>query len=153
MVKCQSAPLSAFEIRPYAASDTSAVLDIWLAANRHGEPALSDSYLLRERMQVRDIYLPAAKITVATNAGRIAGFSALLGHQLGGLFIAPGDQRQGLGQRLLDDAIAKAGDLEVDVFADNSAARSLYERNGFELACDYIHTATHLKVLRLTRLA
>lgn len=141
-----------FDIRPFAPSDLSGALDVWLAANRNGHPKYTERHLALELSRVRDVYLPAAETTVALRSGRIVGFMALLGHQLAGLFVAPDCQKQGLGRMFVEHAIARTGDLELDVFADNRPARQLYDSFGFALADDYIDTATGHRVLRLTRL-
>lgn len=142
-----------FALRPFVATDLQAVLDIWMAAMRLGRPRFDDRFLSRELARVCDTYLPVSETTVATFDGEIIGFTSLLGHQLAGLFVTPTNQGRGLGQILLSYAIAKVGDLEVDVFAANHVARRLYERNGFLPAGEYAHPETGLLVLRLTRLA
>lgn len=52
--------------------------------------------------------------------------------------VAPAAQGRGLGRAVLDELVARAradhaAYLMLEVRADNSAARNLYERNGFEV--------------------
>ena len=74
-------------------------------------------------------------------AGEVAGYG---GVDLGGevadvmtMAVAPGQQGQGLGRRLLEELVARAvadraAYLMLEVRADNGAARKLYESRGFE---------------------
>lgn len=79
--------------------------------------------------------------------GRIAGFSMvslrpeMLSHapssHLEAIAVAPGFERQGVGQRLLDAAEREAQErgaesMTLHVFAVNDRARALYEKAGFD---------------------
>lgn len=83
------------------------------------------------------IHLPPAQIAngqvlVAELDGRIAGFAALVGGELDGLFVEPELWRGGVGRALIDAATEQAREkgLAVTVTA-NPAAREFYERCGF----------------------
>lgn len=138
-------------IRPYAPHDADAVLDIWHAASRVGHPFLSDQELQRQRDVVREVYLTAAEIWVATalpgcgasfgseTAGfpvdeeqtTVLGFIGLLESFIGGLFIAPWAHRRGTGGALVRHAATLKGELTVEVFAANTGALAFYQRCGF----------------------
>jgi putative acetyltransferase len=83
------------------------------------------------------------------DAGRIAGFVALLGREVAGLFVDPGSRRRGIGRALVDHAQRLKGDLEVEVFKDNALGRSFYRKYGFIEACEEVHAETGFGVLRL----
>jgi GNAT superfamily N-acetyltransferase len=83
------------------------------------------------------IALPAAciergEIIVAEVKGRVAGFAALVGGELDGLFVEPELWRQGIGKTLVEAAVheARRRGLSVAVIA-SSAAASFYEKCGF----------------------
>jgi GNAT superfamily N-acetyltransferase len=83
------------------------------------------------------IHLPPAQLAngqvhVAQLDGRIAGFAALVGGELDGLFIEPDLWRRGIGAALVDAAThqARRKGLAVTVVA-NPTAREFYERCGF----------------------
>jgi GNAT superfamily N-acetyltransferase len=83
------------------------------------------------------IALPAGciergEVLVAEVEGRVAGFAALVGGELDGLFIEPELWRQGIGKALVEAAVheARRRGLSVAVTA-NSAAAAFYEKCGF----------------------
>jgi putative acetyltransferase len=137
-------------IRRYRYDDLDSVLHIWRAANAVAHPFLGEDFLRAEHDNVRDIYLPAAETWVAEAEGHVVGFISLLGHQVGGLFLAPAWHGRRIGKALMDTAVAERGTLELDVFAANVIGRRFYDRYGFVDADDYIHTPTGQRVLRLT---
>lgn len=85
---------------------------------------------------------PRRDYVVEEQGGEVVGYA---GVDLGGevadvmtMAVAPGQQGQGLGRRLLDELVARAAAdhaayLMLEVRADNTTARSLYESRGFEL--------------------
>jgi GNAT superfamily N-acetyltransferase len=85
------------------------------------------------------IHLPASQIAngqvwIAERGGRIAGFAAVVGGELDGLFVEPDLWRRGIGAALVDAATheARRKGLALSVIA-NPAARGFYERCGFVL--------------------
>ena len=83
------------------------------------------------------IHLPPAQIAngqvhVAELDGRVAGFAAVVGGELDGLFVEPDLWRSGVGKALVDEATHYARDrgLTLTVIA-NPSARGFYERCGF----------------------
>ena len=137
-------------IRPYRDEDRDTVLHIWLTANAVAHPFLGEDFLCTEQDKVRDVYLPAAETWVAEADGRVVGFISLLGHQVGGLFLAPAWHGRRIGKALMDKAVAERGTLELDVFAANEIGRRFYDRYGFVDADNYLHAPTGQRVLRLT---
>jgi GNAT superfamily N-acetyltransferase len=101
------------------------------------------------------IHLPPAQIAngqvyVAELDGRVAGFAALVGGELDGLFVEPELWRRGIGAALVDAATheARGKGLAVIVVA-NPAAREFYERCGFAVEGE---TQTRFgAALRMTR--
>jgi GNAT superfamily N-acetyltransferase len=85
------------------------------------------------------IHLPAAQIAngqvkVAERDGAVAGFAAVVGGELDGLFVQPELWSQGIGRALVEDAThqARRRGLALTVVAAPSA-RGFYERCGFAL--------------------
>jgi GNAT superfamily N-acetyltransferase len=83
------------------------------------------------------IHLPPAQIAnrqvlVAELDGRLAGFAAVVGGELDGLFVEPELWRRGVGAALVDEATheARRKGLALTVVA-NPTAREFYERCGF----------------------
>ncbi|WP_298325682.1 ribosomal protein S18-alanine N-acetyltransferase [Haloactinopolyspora sp.] len=81
---------------------------------------------------------------VAEVDGHVVGYAGLTSPSMAGepadlqtIGVEPGHQRQGIGTRLMRAVIAEArrrdaGDLMLEVRADNDAARAFYARHGFE---------------------
>ena len=88
------------------------------------------------------IHLPPAQIAngqviVAELNGEIAGFAAVVGGELDGLFVEPDLWGRGIGRALIDAATHEARDrgLALTVIA-NPSARRFYESCGFSLEGD-----------------
>lgn len=85
------------------------------------------------------IHLPPAQVAngqvlVAELDGRVAGFAAVVGGELDGLFVEPDLWRLGIGGALVAEAtlVARRKGLALTVIA-NPSAREFYERCGFSL--------------------
>jgi GNAT superfamily N-acetyltransferase len=73
---------------------------------------------------------PGVLVWVDEVEGEIAGFAAVTGHELRGLYVDPAAQGAGAGSRLLGEAEA-AGASELEVFEANGHARGFYEARGW----------------------
>ncbi|MDG4876685.1 GNAT family N-acetyltransferase [Mesorhizobium sp. WSM4935] len=80
---------------------------------------------------IRDILLPNQQVTVAENDGRIVGFVAVNGDWVEQLYLDPAWSGQGIGSRLLAQAIAGMSLVKLHCFQANTGARRFYERHGF----------------------
>lgn len=120
-------------IRPYTPADADDLIHVWRRAATIAHDFLPQAFMQQEEIAIREQYLPHTDTWVALHAHRIIGFIALLGNEIGGLFVDPEAQRQGVGRALLSHARAqRANDsLTVEVFAKNLAAVAFYERCGF----------------------
>jgi GNAT superfamily N-acetyltransferase len=85
------------------------------------------------------IHLPPAQIAngqvlVAELGGRFAGFAAVVGGELDGLFVEPELWRRGVGAALVEEAThyARIRGLTLTVIA-NPGAREFYEKCGFSV--------------------
>ncbi|MCC1491948.1 GNAT family N-acetyltransferase [Cognatishimia sp. F0-27] len=72
-------------------------------------------------------------VRVACVSRQVVGFLARENHFVHALYIAPEQQRCGLGQTLLADAQAASDTLELWTFEANHGAQRFYERAGFVL--------------------
>ncbi len=85
------------------------------------------------------IHLPPAQIAngqviVAEFGGEIAGFAAVVGGELDGLFVEPELWRRGVARALVDEAthVARRKGYSLTVIA-NPTARGFYEKCGFSI--------------------
>jgi len=149
MVKKVEKFAMSYTIRQYKDSDLDGVLSAWENASRLAHPFLSDEFLEAERDNIPRVYMPAADTWVAEYEGEVIGFIALLGNEVGAIFVQPAHHGQGVGRALMDKAQELHGDLEVEVFAANSIGRKFYARYGFEPLDEKIHAETGHALLRL----
>lgn len=74
-------------------------------------------------------------VIVAEIDGRLAGFAALDGSELDGLFVEPEQWRRGIGAALIEAAVheARRRGLSLVTVVANPAARAFYEKCGFRV--------------------
>ncbi len=118
-------------IREYTTSDTDALIAVWDKAEAEAHPFLPQSVRDQVRKDMRNIYLPNAETWVVEHDGNTVGFIAMIGTEIGGLFLDPAQQGKGLGRQMVDHVVALKGPLTVEVFKDNKIGLPFYERYGF----------------------
>lgn len=102
-----------------------------------------------ERIAIQQA-IAATEAWVYEAHGQVAAFIALIGErEVGGFFVDPALQRQGIGRALMDHARELRGRLELDVFEENEQGRRFYDRYGFRRVGDHVHEATGRVELRL----
>jgi len=136
-------------IRAYRSGDCDAVLKVWAAASAVAHPFLTDEFLATERRNIADLHLTVAETWVWEVGGRVAGFIALMGNEVGGLFVHPELHGRGIGRALMDHARGLHEELEVEVFKDNTMGRAFYKAYGFVELREEVHEDTGLAVIRL----
>lgn len=137
------------KIRQYENSDLNGVLTSWETATRLAHPFMTDEFIAQERKNVAEIYMPNTDTWVAEIAGDVQGFIALMGNEVGAIFLQPEHHGKGIGKALMDKAQELHGDLEVEVFKENAIGRKFYCQYGFEHMEEKLHEPTGQQVLRL----
>ncbi|MGH1415616.1 MAG: GNAT family N-acetyltransferase [Pelagimonas sp.] len=140
-------------IRNYKTKDADAVVDVWKVATAVAHPFLANDFIADEAENLRNIYLVNAQTRVMEWDGEVAGFIAMIGNEIGGLFLDPELHGRGLGRALVDDAAKQFDTLEVEVFERNTVGRRFYDSYGFRGIGSSIHEATGETVLRLAIVA
>ena len=110
---------------------------------------MTDAFIAEQRKNVADIYIPNTDTWVAEIEGDVQGFIALMGNEIGAIFLQPDFHGKGIGKTLMDKAQALQGDLEVEVFKANAIGRRFYDSYGFELLEESFHEPTAQPLLRL----
>jgi len=136
-------------IRAYKESDLNAVLDSWEAATRLAHEFMADNFIALQRKNVAEVYLPNTDTWVAEVDGDVMGFIALMGSEVGAIFLQPSHHGKGIGKALMDKAQSLHGNLEVEVFKENTIGRNFYSKYGFELLEEKFHEPTGQELLRL----
>lgn len=137
------------DIRQYMASDLNAVLESWEVATRLAHKFMTDEFIEQERKNIIEIYMPNTDTWVAEIDGEVHGFIALMGNEVGAIFLQPKYHGMKVGKKLMDKAQELHGQLEVEVFKENLIGRKFYTRYGFEHLEEKLHEPTGEQVLRL----
>ena len=136
-------------IREYAESDLKGVMSSWENATKLAHPFLKETFVEKVRHDIPSLYLPNAETWVAEIEGDVIGFIALLGNEIGALFVEPDFHGVGAGKALMDKAQQLHDVLKLDVFKENSIGRKFYSRYGFEFMGESPYPETGDTVLRL----
>ena len=136
-------------IRPYQPADGDSIIAVWLAANQMAHPFLTDEFLAWEKRKIREVYFPNADIWVFEREATIVGFVALIGDEVGAIFVHPAAQRSGIGHALMDMAVGLRGEVFLDVFKANPIGCAFYDRYGFTIEYEHNHEETGQPLLRL----
>ena len=137
-------------IRPYRHTDLDELLAIWERASRLAHPFLSDAYIEQGLRDITRLSIPNADIWMVSDDETVAGFVALLGNEVGALFVDPVFHGRGFGRTLMDKARSLHTTLELDVFTDNTIGRRFYDRYGFTVIGERFDSASGQHVLRLS---
>lgn len=136
-------------IREYRTKDTDALVSIWRSASSLAHPFLKETFVAQEENNVRTLHLPNAETWVLEDNEIPIGFIALIGDEIGGLFLEPSFHGRGLGKAMVDHAVDIKGPLRVEVFERNAIGRRFYERYGFVEVGQYRHEASGETTLKL----
>ena len=136
-------------IRPFDTADTDELMGVWYRASKIAHPFLTNDFLEAEKIQIVEHWLPVTETIVYELDGRVVGFISLIDSEVGGFFVDPDQQGQGIGLALMDQARDIRPFLELDVFEANSIGRRFYESYGFELVERHIHEESGQPQLRL----
>lgn len=136
-------------IRHYSQEDTDALLEIWRKASILAHPFLEEAFVKQVAKDMRGIYLPNAETWVMEEEGKPIGFIALVGDEIGGLFLDPDYHGKGFGRALVDHAFSLKGPLSVEVFEKNRIGRRFYERYGFIEMDRYFHDLSAQVTLKM----
>ena len=136
-------------IRKYENRDMNDVLSSWENASKLAHPFLTSEFLDLERHNIKNVFLPIADTWVAEYNGEVIGFIALIGNEVGAIFVQPEYHGMGSGRALMDKAQQLHGDLEVEVFEANSSGRRFYSKYGFNPLRKNVHEETGNALLRL----
>lgn len=137
-------------IRSYQAGDKPDVISIWQEASKLAHPFLTDDQMDQATTMVRDHFLDIAETYIAEQDGQAVGFVALLGNEVGGLFLRPRYHGQRIGKALMDKAVEAQGAVHLEVFVDNPIGRRFYQSYGFVEGIKKTDPVFGYQVLELT---
>lgn len=124
------------KIRPYVEADWPQICDIWGRAKQdefQGEIDTSQLVPLQDDEKMSALF-DACRVLVAELDGKPVGFTGLLGVLIAWLFVDPDHYKQGIGSRLLAEAVKNAGPgAKLTVACSNTPAIALYRKFGFQM--------------------
>lgn len=107
---------------------------LWEAAFKPMHPALAAPVLEAARASVEEALQKAKDITCIKDAhGRILAFMYTKGNKIEMLYVHPGAKDQGVDSMLVTYAVSAQKVRFVDVSAQDTAARTLFEQRGFQV--------------------
>ena len=136
-------------IRKYEAKDIEELLDVWYSASQVAHPFLNEKFLEQERKNIAELHIPTAETWVYEFDNLVVGFIALIGNEVGGIFVKPEFHGKGIGRALMEHAKSIRTYLELDVFKDNKIGRNFYDKCGFLKVSEHLHEETGFMQLRL----
>jgi len=136
-------------IRQYQADDLTSVMSAWENATKIAHSFLSEDFVAQVRKDIPALYIPNADTWVAEFDGQLVGFIALIGNEVGAIFLQPEFQGKGIGKMMMDKAQELHKNLELEVFKKNKIGRSFYSKYGFKQLEEKVHEPTGEMVLRL----
>ena len=136
-------------IRPYTEDDLGELLDVWYRASLIAHSFLSEEFFETERREIAERWLPVAETAVYEIDGRVVGFVALIGNEVGAIFVDPDYQGRGIGRALMDAALESCPYLELDVFEANSIGRRFYAAYGFTMVDRHMNESVGQPEFRL----
>ncbi|MBY9067354.1 GNAT family N-acetyltransferase [Hyphomonas sp. WL0036] len=120
-------------IRAYdPATDLKTLSQIWFDASLIAHAFIGEAQLRSQQVLIETQYLPSSETWVACRMDEPVGFISLLDTFVGGLFVKPGLQGFGIGRTLVEHAIGRKAELQLEVYADNLQACDFYRRLGFQ---------------------
>lgn len=136
-------------IRQYKDTDIEEVLSAWESTQEIAHPFLSDDFQKQEKKNIRELYIPNADVWVVVEDDNVVGFIAIIGNEIGGLFLQPSHHGKKLGKLMVDKAQELHGEIFVEVFKKNSIGCNFYIKYGFILIEEKTHEATGEELFRL----
>ncbi len=146
--------MSNFHLRPYGARDEDAAIALWHRTWAQAYPAIDfDARLQAWRERWRSELVPSAKIIVAEQDGRIAGFVTIdASGYLDQLVVEPEAWGSELGDMLVTSAKAASPDgITLLVNVDNARAIRFYESNGYQHTHDDVNPSSGRTERGMTR--
>lgn len=136
-------------IRKYQPADEDAVVEVWFQAASLAHPFVPAEFMESEEKNTREIYLPNTETWVYVEEDKVVGFIAMMGNEVGAIFLLPSFHGKGIGTKLMNHVAQFHEILEVEVFEKNSIGRAFYAKYGFEFIKKHVHSVTGEVLLRL----
>jgi putative acetyltransferase len=143
----------AFTLRPYAAADEDAAIELWRRTWQAAYPHIDFAARVAWwRKRWCEELVPQARIVVAESAGEPIGYVTIDDNgYLDQIVVAPERWGDGVAEALLEEArrLSPSG-IDLLVNKDNARAIRFYQKHGFVLAGDDVNPVSGRPVYRMT---
>jgi putative acetyltransferase len=136
-------------IRPFQDADMDDAVDAWYQASLIAHPFLDDAFIKHETKMMREVYLPSPNTWVYEKDGKVVGFIGMMDNEVGGIFVHPDYQGQGVGRTMMDHVATMHDELVLSVFKANPIGRRFYDAYGFKIEHEHFDEAIPHTQLRL----
>lgn len=119
-------------IRDFQPNDLDQVMEIWLEGNLNAHPFVDRKYWINNFEMIRDA-LQQSEIIVIEDKSQIIGFVGMQNTYLAGIFVKNKFCRHGVGSKLLNAIKRKYDSFTLEVYAENQAAVSFYNKQGLKI--------------------
>ena len=92
-------------IRLFKPEDLDELLTTWESSSRLAHPFFSEEFIEQEKFNIPNVYMPHAETWVLEQDGSVIGFLALIGNEIGGLFVRPDLHGTGAGWALMEKSL------------------------------------------------
>ncbi len=140
-------------VRPYTDQDWERVVEIYNLSKPdelHG--SVDPRAFLPLERDTQSLHLfRRSRIVVAEEDGILLGFGGHRGNYISWMFVHPHHRRKGAARLILEHILASLkGTVKLNVFANNLAARTLYERYGFDVEREFVGNLNGYKTSAMT---
>lgn len=118
-------------IREFVASDMDSVLSVWLESSAKAHDFVDRQFWESRLHDMREIYIPASETYVYVAGNEVKGFFSLHEDTLAAIFVSPGCQGEGIGQKLMAKVKALRKRITLNVYKENTKTVEFYKRCGF----------------------
>jgi putative acetyltransferase len=141
-------------LRPYAATDEAAAIDLWRRTWQAAYPAIDfEARVAWWRERWRSELVPQARIVVAEMAGVLEGFITVdpITGYLDQIVVAPEFWGSNVAGLLLDEGKRTSpAKLDLLVNKDNARAIAFYEKHGFRTVGEDVNPGSGLPIYRMS---
>lgn len=129
-------------IKKFDISKLDDIMAIWLETNIKAHSFIPEEYWIKNFDMVKQV-LPSADIYVYEENNIIKGFIGVVEQNyIAGIFVKKEYQKEGIGQKLIDNCKSRYPYLVLDVFSKNKRAINFYDKNDFIVVDERIHEDT-----------
>ncbi len=118
-------------IREFIASDMERVLSIWLESSVTAHDFVGRAFWESRLEDMRSIYIPASETYVYESDSQVKGFFSLHDDTLAAIFVAPGCQGEGIGQKMMTKVKSLRERITLNVYKENQRTVAFYKQCGF----------------------